>query len=95
MPDRSNRPDDPELRDVFFHLAGRINELLFRVFALQTLLQQQGILAKNDVEQRVEELRAVWSASMERQQIEYLEKTTQQMNEDVRRLLARFEGTKQ
>ena len=87
MPDRSKKADDPEIRAIFFHLTERINELLFRVFALQTLLQQEAVLAKDDVERRVEEMRAVWSAHLERHQIEYLEKTKQQMNEDIRRLL--------
>ena len=82
---------DDQINALVRELHGRITEVFLRLMAMQTLLQQAGLFSQADVDRREAELRTVWAASFD-QHLADLQ--GQQAQEQLRRLLESFEGTK-
>jgi len=83
---------DDEIRAALHAINERITGLSLLTVALQTLLQESGVISKAQVDARVEELRGVFSKRLRRN---LAERREQQARDELRLLLERYQGTRQ
>lgn len=81
-----------EIRSAYADAQKRTTELLLRVVALQTLLQQTGVFLQADVDQRESEIRTFWES---REDLHLEELREKEVQEQLRRLLESYDGAKQ
>ncbi|HLG97138.1 MAG TPA: hypothetical protein VKX49_12570 [Bryobacteraceae bacterium] len=79
-------------RQMYLLLNARVTELSFRLYAVQSLLQEQGIVADADVERRISELKQLWEDRLEQHLADQIEK---EKLEALRRLLESHDGPPQ
>jgi len=83
---------DEEIRQMWLKAEDRITDLMFRILALQTLLQEQGRFSSASVDERIQTIRSDWESRAEHHLRDQRERQAQ---EELRRLLESFEGPKQ
>jgi hypothetical protein len=82
----------PQMSPVEAALAAQLKDLLLRVYAIQSLLDERGIISAIDVEKRLAEFQVKWFAHVGKSLLEAMEKHRE---EQLRLLLEKHEGTKQ
>lgn len=85
--DQNGGMTDKELDERHLRLQNRITEVMLRVFAVQSFLQQEGVCTAAEVDARIEEIRPRFDALVAKSLAEQTEKQLQQAIDQLLREL--------
>jgi hypothetical protein len=90
----ADKAEQDELKNAYLNLEVRLTSLLLRVTALQMVVQDHGI-PRSEIDARMEAVQKKWAADFAAGYSTSLTDKEKEKQEELRRLLDAYEGTKQ